>query len=202
MKVTGIKQQVKRVGRLSIFIDGQYAFSLSERALLESKLVAGQELSALELKHLQELSAIDALYDKALRYAALRLRSRWEFDTYLQRKGASPALTKNILNKLSNVGLLDDKKFAQAFVADRQRLRPTSRRKIIFELRAKHVSEDAIQAAVPAEASNEQLALQDLIRRKRQLSRYQDDLKLMQYLARQGFGYGDIKAALQAHDEE
>jgi SOS response regulatory protein OraA/RecX len=36
-----------------------------------------------------------------------------------------------------------------------------------------------------------------VIERKRRQTKYQDDTKLMQYLARQGFGYDDIKSALQ-----
>jgi len=42
--------------------------------------------------------------------------------------------------------------------------------------------------------------LRELIAKKRQQSRYQDKLKLMQYLSRQGFGYGDIKTVLEEDD--
>ena len=44
MKITDIKAQVRRAGRYSIFVDGKYAFSLSDTALLEQKLKLGQEL--------------------------------------------------------------------------------------------------------------------------------------------------------------
>ncbi|HZL07761.1 MAG TPA: RecX family transcriptional regulator, partial [Candidatus Dormibacteraeota bacterium] len=66
----------------------------------------------------------------------------------------------------------------------------------IQELRQKHVADDIIQAAVGNEAEDEQAALRTVIERKRRQSKYRDDLKLMQYLAGQGFNYGDIKAAL------
>jgi regulatory protein len=201
MKVTGIKQQLRRKDRISVFIDGKYTLSLSEAALLESKLIVGQELSAAELKKIRELASEDGLYDQALRYAVMRLRTIGEMSSYLQRKGVSPALAETILNKLSKIGIVDDGKFASAYVADRQRLRPTSRRKIIYELRAKHVAEDVIQSALNEEQDEEQTTLRALIKRKRQISRYQDDVKLMQYLARQGFSYGDIKAALTAENE-
>jgi regulatory protein len=114
----------------------------------------------------------------------------------LQRKGASPPLSKAILNKLSNVNLLGDKKFAEAFVNDRRLLRPASRRKIIMELRKKRVADEIIQAVVGNEPDDEQAALRTIIERKRRQAKYRDDLKLMQYLSRQGFNYGDIKAAL------
>jgi len=208
MKITNIKQQLNRADRLSVFIDGKYGFSLGESALLESKLVVGQEVDEAKLAEFKQLSADDTLYERAQRYAAGRPHSKWEMAGYLQRKGASPALTETILNKLRDINLLDDKKFVEAYVADRQRLRPTSRRKIIFELHAKHVPDDIVQAVLDSEenedreVSSEQAALRDIIERKRRQTRYQDDLKLMQYLTHQGFGYGDVKAALRREADD
>jgi regulatory protein len=197
MKITSIKQQLKRTDRYSVFVDGKYAFSLSESALLESKLASGQELTKEQVSDYKKLSADDKIYNQALRYVAMRPRSRWEVQFYLERKKASPALIDKILNKLSVVGLLDDAKFAQAFVNDRRLLRPTSRRKLQMELRKKRVADEIIQIAVGGEAEDEQAALQAVIERKRRQTKYQDDLKLMQYLARQGFNYDDIKSALK-----
>jgi regulatory protein len=201
VKITSIKQQLKHAGRYSIFVDGKYAFSLSETALLESKLVNGQELTAQQVRDLKKLSADDKVYAMALRYAAMRPRSVWEMEFYLRRKQASPALSKSILNKLSNIALLDDEKFARAFVNDRQLLRPTSRRKMVAELRQKHIANDIIEQVVGNESETEQTALRTIITRKRQQAKYQDNLKLMQYLARQGFNYNDIKTALQVEND-
>jgi regulatory protein len=196
MKITSIKQQVKRAGRYSIFVEGRYAFSLSAASLLDSKLSIGQDLSRQQIRELEQASSDDKLYNNVLRYLAIRSRSQWEIETYLQRKGASPALSETILNKLSNAKLIDDMKFAESFVSDRRLLRAPSRRKLTQELRQKHVADDIIQAAVGNEAEDEQSALRTMIERKRRQSKYRDDLKLMQYLAGQGFNYGDIKAAL------
>jgi len=200
MKVTSIKSQVKRAGRYSIFVDGKYEFSLSDTALLDSKLANGQELSQAQLREFKQVSVDDKLYNNVLGYLAIRPRTDWEITAYLQRKGASPALSTTILNKLSNLNLLDDKKFAEAFVSDRRLLRAKSRRKLVQELRQKHVADDIIQAAVGNEPEDEQSALRAIIERKRRQSKYRDNLKLMQYLAGQGFNYGDIKAALGEDD--
>ena len=200
MKITNIKPQVKRAGRYSIFIDERYSFSLSANALLDSKLGIGQELDQEQVKELKQASVNDKLYENVLRYLAIRPRTIWEITAYLQKKGASPALQDILLNKLSNANLLDDKKFAEAFVNDRRLLRPTSRRKITQQLRQKRVSDEIIQAVVGNEAEAEQSALLAMIERKRRQAKYKDDLKLMQYLAGQGFNYGDIKAALSKED--
>ena len=196
MKITAIKQQIKLAGRYSVFVEGEYSFSLSETALIKSKLASGQELSNQQVSDYKKLSEDDKLYNQTLRYIALRPRTKWEITEYLKRKNASPPLLDSILNKLSIIDLLDDKKYAQAYVNDRRLLRPTSRRKLINELRKKHVPTEVIEEAVGIEQEDEQAALLHIIDKKRQQTKYQDDLKLMQYLARQGFNYGDIKDAL------
>ena len=198
MKITKIVQQQKRTNRYSISVDGTYAFSLSEAALLSSKITRGQELTQKQLRELKLLSGDDKLYAQAFRYAALRMHTSWEIARYLERKQASPALIQELLNKLSNSGLINDTQYAKSFVHDHQLLRPTSRRKIIFELRKKHVPQAIIEAVLSSNDETDQTALRTIIENKRQQSRYQDDLKLMQYLARQGFHYGDIKQALSS----
>ncbi len=121
-----------------------------------------------------------------------------EMKSYLKRKDVSPALAELILNKLSEIRLLDDEAFARSFVANRRLLRPTSMRKLQQELRAKQVSEEIIGQVLGDARTDEHTALRTLIAKKRDLPKYKaDPLKLMQYLARQGFNYGDIQEALQ-----
>lgn len=202
MKITALKPQVKNPSRYSIFVDGDYSFSLSTDALLDSKIVNGQELTPQDVLSLKQLSTDDKIYNRVLGYLALRPRSIWEVSTYLQRKEAGPELIESIIDKLTKLELLNDQKFADAYVRDRRLLKPTSRRKLTMELQKKHVSSAIIQEAIGNEPNDERNALHELVERKRKQSRYQDDLKLMQYLAGQGFGYGDIKAALRLDQED
>ncbi|MDB5170299.1 MAG: regulatory protein RecX [Candidatus Saccharibacteria bacterium] len=202
MKITSIKQQVKRSNRYSVFVDEQYSFSLSESALLESGLASGRELTFAEVDDYKRLSADDKVYNLALRYVAMRPRSAWELSTYLQRKDAPESLTESIIQKLTDLDLLNDGKFAASFVHNRQLLRPTSRRKLILELKQKRIAEEHIQSALEQNELSEADSLEQVIIKKRRQSKYQDDNKLMQYLARQGFGYGDIKSALAKNEDD
>jgi regulatory protein len=203
MKITQISQQIKQQDRYSIYVDGKYAFSLSASALLESQLVRGQQLSEGELQNWKRQSSEDKISNQALRYAALRPHSRWEMQNYLKRKTISPALTQKILNKLTDISLLDDLAFARSWVANRRLLRPTSKRKLQQELRAKRVDDEVIDQVLAEDETTEQDVLRELIAKKRQLSKYKvDDLKLMQYLATQGFNYGDIKNILGENKTE
>lgn len=200
MKITAIKQQAKRTDRYSIFVDGKYAFSLSDSALLGSKLVNGQELSETGIKELKQASADDKLYNNALSYAILRPRSTWEMEQYLRRKKCSPELSKKVLSKLNDLGLTNDEAFARSWVANRRLLKPMSRRKLLQELRSKRVPDDVAERALDEGDGGERQVLAELVGRKRKQARYQDDQKLMRYLVGQGFNYGDIKDVLSDKD--
>jgi regulatory protein len=201
MKITSIKQQIKTAGRYSVFVEGKYSFSLSESVLIQTQITSGQELDLHQVEDYKKLSADDKLYNKVLRYVAMRQRSVWEAEFYMQRKEAAPGFIEQSIEKLKDIGLLDDYKFAETFVRDRRLLRSTSRRKLQAELRKKRVASDAIEAALREDESDDKTALITLIERKRRQSKYQDDTKLMQYLARQGFSYDDIKSALRVDND-
>lgn len=202
MKLTAIKSQKNSGLRFSIFVDDKYSFSLSQPEILKQKLKIGMELSSSELKALKALSGDDRLYVQTLKLVAARPKSEWEVKTYLQRKQASPALIDTILNKLRDLQLLDDYKFAEILIRHYRLQSPASRRKILSKLRAKHVSEEAINQAMFNDDSKDIDALADLIRIKTKQSKYQDQTKLMAYLSRQGFNYSDIKAALATVQSE
>lgn len=197
MKITAIRAQITRAGRYSIFVDEKYCFSLSDTALLQTGVITGQELTEQDVKNYKQLSDDDKLYNRTLGFIAIRPRSRWEIQFYLERKKTTALLVESILNKLSILGLVDDRKYAQAYTNDRRLLRPTSRRKMKMELMKKRVSEDIIREVLASEQEHEISALQEVITCKRRQTKYQDDDKLMRYLAGQGFGYGDIKSVLQ-----
>ncbi len=202
MKITKIAVQVKQSGRYSIFVDEKYAFSLSDTALLESKLVPGQDVSDEELKGWKQASDDDKVLGRALQYAMIRPRSSWEFEIYLQRKKTTPALIEAILNKLSNLGFINDLEFARSWVANRRLLHSSSVRKLQQEMRSKRVPDEIIRQVLEEDETDESDVLKQLVSKKIQQTRYKNDpQKLMQYLARQGFGYGDIKAALSTEDE-
>ena len=201
MKITAITQQEKLKSRYSVFVDEKYAFSLSDTALLESKLYTGKELTKDEVGKYKELSKEDKLYSLVLRYTALRPHSSWELEFYMKRKDVPLPLQSQILNKLCDLGFVDDLAFARAWVQSRRLLKPISMRRLTLELRQKHVQDEIIQEVLSEDETDERSVLRELIERKRKQTKYQDNTKLMQYLSRQGFSYDDIKSALHQEQE-
>lgn len=193
-KISEIRPQVKRTDRYSIFVDGQYSFSLSERELVASGIHSGQELTNKEIKVFKKLSQIDKIYGLVLNLIARRARSQKEIADYLTRKGLDKLEAESILNKLSKARLVDDWEFARRWVQNRRELKNASNRKLRLELRVKGIISEIIDEVLADSGDEEHKALSDLIEKKQRQSKYRDDpQKMMQYLVRQGFSYEDIK---------
>lgn len=201
MKITDIKQQVKRADRYSIYVDGKYAFPLGETELLNTGLRIDQEFTLTELEELKQKAALDKGFDRALNLISRRPRSEWELRDYLKRKDYEQESINEILNMLGSRGYVNDEDFARRWVDNRRLLKATSKRRLTQELRQKRVADDIIQQVLEEDETDEREVLKELVARKRQQSRYQDDLKLMQYLGRQGYDYSDIKSALSKNEE-
>ena len=198
MQITAIKQQVKRTDRYSIYVDGKYAFSLSESGLISGGLVSGQELDAAELKRLKKAAGLDKAYYNSLRYVAMRPRSEWEMQMYLKRKDADQATADEVIRRLRDLNMLSDLDFARSWIANRRLLKSTSKRRLRLELMQKHVPNDLIDEALDEHATDERQPLRELVEKKRR--RYPDRLKFMRYLASQGFNYDDIKSVIDEED--
>lgn len=202
MNITAIKQQERLKGRYSIYVDEKYAFSLNADSLLDEQLHNGQELDEQQLKVYKKLSADDKAYGLALAYVARRLRSEWELRDYFRRKGYESELGEQLLARLKKLGLVDDAKFAEAWINTRRLLRYTSQRRLVQELRQKRIKDHIIETAIAGDEADERTVLRAMVEKKRRQTKYQDNLKLMQYLAHQGFSYDDIKSALQPLEQD
>jgi regulatory protein len=198
MKITAIKQQVKRVDRYSIYIDDKYNCSFSGAELLNHGLYIGQELTSAELQSLKDDAVVDMAYYRSLDLIMRRARSEWELRDYLKRKEYSPEVIDKVVTKLAQSGYVNDTDFAERWIDNRRLLKSTSKRRLRQELRQKRVADEVIDAALEKDVTDERQVLRDLVEKKR--SRYPDKLKLMQYLARQGYSYDDIKAVLDNPD--
>jgi regulatory protein len=197
MKITDIKQQVKRQDRYSVYVDDKYSFSLSEHELMLQGLRIGQEFDAKAFAEIKDTAEEDKAYMRSLDLLARRPRSTWEMEQYLMRKGYEDNIINKILNRLSNRELLDDKKFAESWVASRRLLKNVSKRRLLQELQQKKISSQIISEVLESDETNELDVLKEIVQKKQSQTRYHDQQKLTAYLLRQGFSYGDIKVTLE-----
>ena len=211
MKITDLSAQVKRPERINVSVDGKYRFSLDISQVGELGIKIGREFSEDELVEIETESEFGKLYSRALEYTLIRPHSAREIKDYLWRKtqskkyrsrqgeikerqGASQSVAERVFSRLAERGYIDDEKFASYWVENRNQTKGASRRKLSAELRAKGVDSRLIESALSTSQRSDLEEIYKIIAKKQ--ARYPDREKLMQYLARQGFSFDDIKQAL------
>jgi regulatory protein len=145
-----------------------------------------------------EQTESDRAYAQAIRFLEVRPRSRYEIVSYLTRKGWTEAVSVEVVGRVERIGLINDREFAINWIANRQLLRPRSRRRLEQELIAKGVARDDIRVALEGlEQDDELKTLIEVATKKQRLPQYQTPEKLVGYLSRQGYSYELIKKALE-----
>ena len=213
MKITNLSTQQRDPNRINVFVDDKYRFSLDVSQVVSLGVKIGREYDEQELAELEQESQFGKLYGRALEYCLMRPHSAREVRDYLWRKtratryrskktgelkerpGVSRVLVDRVYKRLVEKAYIDDEKFTRYWVENRNQTKGMSRRKLEAELRAKGVANDIIERNLRDSLRNDTDELQKIIAKKRR--RYPDGQKFMQYLARQGFSFDDIKAALR-----
>lgn len=200
MIITKISPAVKTPGRYNIFVDGQFSFSLDETQLVNLGFKKGDEISESQLDELKNESSFGKNYIRAVALISRRLRSEKELRDYAWRKQWTPDNTDRVVERLRERGYLNDEKFAESFVRSRANTRNFSAKRMQVELQRKGIKPEIIARVMTASDDyDESTALNTLIMKKH--GKYDDERKLIAYLARQGFRYDDIKTALADNNE-
>ena len=197
MKITALKQQIKNVDRVSIFVDNKYSFSLILDDILLYKLKKGLELREADVVVFKKLSNDGKLRLRAYEWLMGRPHSTRELTDYLRRKKAEPDLVAELVQDFTQKGTLNDAYFADWFYEKSIR-KNKSMRAAQNELRVKGIDLLTIQSIVSREENmgTEAGALQHLITKLSSRPRYADQAKLIRYLLSKGFSYSDVKTAL------
>lgn len=191
-KITAIKLQSKNRNQVNIFLDGVYNFGLTK--ILSAGLKIGQELSSGDIAMLRRKDSEERAYKRAIRLIERRLRSEQELHLSFEGHKVPSEVQDAVLARLREMGLVDDKAFADGWVENRQQFRPRGKLALKTELRQKGVAKEVIEAAL--QGYDEENAAYDAAvkgsRRWRGSSLEIFRQRLGAYLARRGFDYSII----------
>ena len=196
MLITNISPAVKTPGRYNVSVDGRYAFSLDELQLAELKLKCGNEIDDDKLNYLKNESAFGKNYIRAIDLISRRLRSEQEIRQYGIKKNWTHTNIERVISRLYQKRYLDDAKFAEVYLQSRLKAGKYSLKRIRLDLKRKGLSDQIINNALEqADVSqSEKDTLKRLVEKK--YYHYNNEPKLINYLARAGFSYDAIKAAI------
>ena len=137
-RLTQIKETKK--GRLALFLDGEFAFSLDEDTFAAAALHQDDELEDWQIEELRKKSETRRALDKAMDYLSLRDHAAGELYQKLCRKFDAHSAAYAVA-RAGELGLLNDVSFARRRAAELLRKRK-SRREILNDLSAKGIDRD------------------------------------------------------------
>lgn len=146
--------------------------------------------------------------EACLRLLAVRARSRAELGTRLADKGFAEDVAEPALDRLTEVGLIDDSDFAMQWVQSRHTYSGKGRQALADELRRKGVPSEIATAALDTiSTDDEHIRATEMVRRKlrtipAELARDTKIRRLVGMLARRGYpqsiAYTVVKTELDA----
>lgn len=201
--ITEVRSVAKGRQRLVVLGDGR-EFVFTDEACERAGIIEGMPASAdlLELLDASEMRV--TAHEAALRLLANRPRSEKEMRTRLAMRGCDPGVVDDEIERLERAGLLDDHKFARAWVEDRKRVSPRGRRMLRYELLGRGIDPESVDIVTAGIDDRETaLALARSRVRGSILRDYDTFLaKVGGFLRRRGFDYSvAAEAARAAWDE-
>jgi len=141
-------------------------------------------------------------HERALRLLAVRPRARRELEARLRQAGFEPAEVSSELDRLEEVGLLDDGAFARELAEHHLTVRGSGRRAVAGALASKGVSRETIEQTLAGLEEDESVrALEVATDRARRLTRLRPEVaygRLVSFLARRGYDGGISREAARA----
>lgn len=201
MKITSIKTQQRKKDRVSIYIDDNFSFGLSQDISYKFGLSVGMEVSNEFINEILLKEEERKVLDSALNFLSYRARSEKELYTRLTQKEYPHNFILNAITYCKEYGYLNDKEFALSFIRDKTNLNKYGPKKLRYELYKKGISQNIIdQVLVPDKDTEYDMALELGLKK---LDRYKNDnkdaiyRKLGGFLQRKGYSHDIVYRVLR-----
>jgi len=195
-RITGLEPQKRSRDRVNVYLDDVFAFGLA--ALIAANLRVGMTLTDDKIAALRLADEVERAHEKALNYLSYRPRSEAELQSHLLKSDFAEATVADVLDRLREVGLVDDDAFARYWVENRARFRPRGKRMLVQELRQKDIASSVIETTL-TQYDEVAAAQQVAAEQARRLAHLPPDLfrrRLWDRLMRRGFSPDIIQEVL------
>ncbi len=199
MKITDIDVQKKNKNRVSVFVDGEYSFSLEQIDALRLSLKIGMEITNEDINKYNIESNLGKARAKAGDMLSRRPYSLHEFKSKLLDKGFDDVIVEAIADEFSDLGYLNDFEYAKMYIED-ARCKLKGDKKILYELSLKGIGERIVREALDECESVELDEIAGIINTKyasMDITDYKIKQKITAYLASRGFSFSEINDAIR-----
>lgn len=198
--VTALKPQ-KDNKRVNVYLDGKFGFGVDLDNLVRFGIKIEREFTQDDLDVIVHEADFQKIFAKILNFSTLRPRSKKEIVDWMVRKKITEGIRDRLLERLENLNMVDDARFADWWVEQRTSFKAKSPKEIKYELLkkgiAKEIVEDAILRAEIDEAKMIRKLYDKVKYRWLNLDENTKRKKAFLYLARKGFSYEIIKNVIE-----
>lgn len=199
MRITGLKPQRRSKKRLSVFVDGEFAFSLNKETVAEFGLKEGEKVDPQFLEDVVLEEQFRLCRNYAFLLLSYKARTEKELRERLEKKGYSPVVIARVFERLKELGLADDEKLTEDYVEDRIKIGHKGRWRVRQELLKRGVAKQQIEQALkkaPDETEAAMMVLEHFLPRYQRLDKETKLRRIYGLLARRGFSAETIKNVL------
>lgn len=202
-EITKLTAQKNNPDRVSVFIDGEFAFGVHQDLVLEYRLRAGRELTADEQQALIRDDRVAKAKARAFDYLAHKPRTETEVRRKLRQNEYSEPVIASVIERLQELSYLDDTQYAEQYVERRFASKGYGPVRIRQELRKRGIDRHLAETAVADffEGENPLAAAREKAQKRWPRIAREDDPrkrrdKLYRYLKRRGYTYDTIRVVI------
>lgn len=204
MKITDIKPQVKNENRVSVYIDGSFAFGIDRGDCAFMGLKAGDEITREKYDYIADNVLYTSAYKKADRYIGFKMRTEKEVRRKLREEDFSDEIIERVIASMLKYKYIDDESYALMYARDCARLKKWGSERIKAELMKKGVELTVVERALEnAEIEDTEEVISQLLEKRIKCTPIdiKEKQKHFNYLLRRGFKSEDIKKALGKYEK-
>ena len=207
--ITRLESQVHNDDRVSVYLDGEFAFGIHEDLVVKHSLQVGATLTPEGIRELERDEQYVDAKQAALDYLAYKPRTEEEVRRKLRQEDVPSPVIEDVIARLYELEYLDDEAYAHDYAHNRFSSKKYGPVRIQRELTERGVDRHLAEAAVDelfadedataaawthAEKRWPRLAGEDDPRRRRQ--------KMYRYLRRRGFTSNTIRPILDELEQD
>ncbi len=200
MKVVSITTIEKVKSHAQVTLEGGKQFCLPLKRLSILDITEGCQIDDSRVQYIIDYEVYAAAKADAVKHIATKMRTCYEVEQKLFQLGYEEDCISRVIEDLIEINYLDDLKYSNCFISDRNKLRPTSSRLMRMELKHRGIEDSIIDQALSGQEQQDENVAYTLLKKK--YSKYTDFddkliLKMKNFLAARGFEYSQISSAVE-----
>lgn len=201
MIITNIVPKRKKLS--AVYIDGEFALKIDTETIISSPYSVGSEIDDEQLKELIDRAEEKRAKEKALWLLSTRDHSKRELETKIRKTNSAESAQKAV-ERMEELGLVDDEKFARRYAEELINIKHLSVRGAKYKLTEKGIDKNLADEILEELAPDPREHIEILIEKKyrKNLSDEKGRRKTVASLQRMGYSWGDIKAVMSNYFED